>query len=60
MQTNGTKGRSVLHNRLLPLLVSMAALMCGTAFGADFTVVNNCSYTVYPGIYPASYANGGW
>ena len=26
-----------------------------------FTVVNNCSYTVYPGIYPAStYANGGW
>src|SRR5687768_11774800 len=26
-----------------------------------FTVRNNCGYTVYPGIYPAStYSNGGW
>jgi hypothetical protein len=31
------------------------------ARATTFTVKNNCSYTVYPGIYPASlYANGGW
>jgi hypothetical protein len=31
------------------------------AQAATFTVKNNCSYTVYPGIYPASlYSNGGW
>src|SRR5579871_1749511 len=32
----------------------------GGALAAEFTVVNKCSYTVYPGIYPASYQNGGW
>jgi hypothetical protein len=26
----------------------------------NFTVKNNCSYTIYPGIYPATYNNGGW
>jgi len=46
--------------KLSVLLASMAALLCGTAVAADFTVVNNCSYTVYPGIYPATYSNGGW
>jgi hypothetical protein len=46
--------------KLLLLLASIAALTCGTAVAAEFTVVNDCSYTVYPGIYPASYANGGW
>ena len=25
-----------------------------------FSVVNSCSYTVYPGIYPPVYQNGGW
>src|SRR5258706_378252 len=26
-----------------------------------FTIKNNCGYTIYPGIYPAStYSNGGW
>ena len=31
------------------------------ARATTFTVKNNCSYTVYPGIYPASlYSNGGW
>ncbi len=38
----------------------MAALTGGTAVAAEFTVVNDCSYTIYPGIYPANYANGGW
>ena len=46
--------------KLMLLLASMVALTCGTAIAADFTVVNKCSYTVYPGIYPATYANGGW
>jgi hypothetical protein len=30
------------------------------ASAASFTVVNNCMHTVYPGIYPAVYQNGGW
>jgi hypothetical protein len=46
--------------KLLLKLAAMAALTCGTAVAADFTVINNCSYTIYPGIYPADYANGGW
>jgi hypothetical protein len=52
--------RKTLRNKLSVLVLSMAALFCGTAVAANFTVVNNCSYTVYPGIYPATYANGGW
>jgi hypothetical protein len=32
----------------------------GAAVAADFTVVNKCSYTVFPGIFPATYQNGGW
>jgi len=42
------------------LLFWSAALTCATAVAAQVTVVNNCSYTVYPGILPATYANGGW
>ena len=53
-------GKFFPRNRLVVLLASMVALTCGTAIAADFTVVNKCSYTVYPGIYPATYANGGW
>jgi Thaumatin family/Ricin-type beta-trefoil lectin domain len=53
-------GKVFPRNRLVVLLASMVALTCGTAIAADFTVVNKCSYTVYPGIYPATYANGGW
>ena len=57
---NVTNVTSARRHSLLLLLVSLAALTCGSAVAAEFTVVNNCSYTVYPGIYPASYANGGW
>jgi len=32
----------------------------GTANAQTFTVKNNCGYTVYPGLYPAVYDNGGW
>lgn len=35
-------------------------LTMSSALAATFTVVNNCSYTIYPGIYPATYSNGGW
>jgi hypothetical protein len=53
-------GRDARRSKLLFILGALASLTCGTAIAADFTVVNNCSYTVYPGIYPPSYANGGW
>ena len=43
------------------VLFAIATLLpFGIAAAAGFTVVNKCSYTVFPGIYPASYANGGW
>lgn len=42
------------------LWMTFAAIAAPSALAATFTVVNNCSYTVYPGIYPATYANGGW
>jgi hypothetical protein len=33
----------------------------GTTGGSgNFTVKNNCGYTIYPGIYPQTYSNGGW
>lgn len=51
--------RSIRRYCLLVLL--SWALTCATALAAaEVTVVNNCSYTVYPGILPATYANGGW
>jgi len=53
-------GRDAPRGIFTWLLGALAALICATAGAADFTVVNNCSYTVYPGIYPATYANGGW
>jgi Thaumatin family/Ricin-type beta-trefoil lectin domain len=37
-----------------------AALMACSAASQTFTVTNNCGYTVYPGVYPAVYQNGGW
>ena len=42
-------------------LAALVFLLCaGGAAAAQFTVVNKCSYTVYPGIFPATYQNGGW
>jgi hypothetical protein len=51
------------HRRLLPLMMLAALAAAVTSQGllaATFTVVNSCSYTIYPGIYPATYSNGGW
>jgi hypothetical protein len=42
-------------------LFALAALMLSASvFSADLTVVNSCSYTVFPGIFPAVFENGGW
>jgi hypothetical protein len=50
-------GRAVARTLLLAVSIVGAA---GNAAAATFTVVNNCGYTVYPGLYPAVYQNGGW
>ena len=43
------------------ILVGLAVVGgAGRASAASFSVVNSCSYTVYPGIYPPVYQNGGW
>jgi len=46
------------------IAAGIAALVVTLAFPAGattFTVKNNCSYTVFPGIFPASvFSNGGW
>jgi Thaumatin family/Ricin-type beta-trefoil lectin domain-like len=47
----------VLGSILAGILILGAA---ASARAATFTVKNNCSYTVYPGIFPPTYQNGGW
>jgi hypothetical protein len=42
------------------VIAVLALLPCQDAFAATVTVKNSCSYTIYPGIYPATYDNGGW
>lgn len=44
----------------LSLLAVLVVGITHTAGAQTFTVVNKCSYTVYPGIYPPVYQNGGW
>ncbi len=41
-------------------LATLPLVQSSFATDTNVTVVNSCSYTVYPGIYPASYQNGGW
>jgi hypothetical protein len=53
--------QSGLTPRLFTAVLYMVLAAAATpGLAATFTVVNNCSYTIYPGIYPASYSNGGW
>ncbi|MGA2889944.1 MAG: thaumatin family protein [Terracidiphilus sp.] len=40
--------------------LAMVVMPLQGAYAASVTVKNNCSYTVYPGMYPATYSNGGW
>jgi hypothetical protein len=42
------------------VIAAIALGFCQSAGGQTFAVVNKCSYTVYPGIYPPVYQNGGW
>jgi len=50
-----------LHAVLSFSLMAVIVLgFCQSAGAQTFTVVNNCSYTVDPGIYPPVYQNGGW
>jgi Thaumatin family len=46
------------------IAAALVALITGVALEAgatSFTVRNNCTYTVYPGIFPAAvFENGGW
>ncbi len=62
---------SILHARSvtrrtrcgwLPVMVAVSVWgMALEARATTFTVRNNCSYTVYPGVFPAStFQNGGW
>jgi len=36
------------------------AVAAQPSHATTLTIVNNCGYTVYPGIYPPVYQNGGW
>ena len=51
-------------NRLAWLTAALVAISWGApspARAGSFTVRNNCSYTVYPGVFPAAtFQNGGW
>jgi len=42
------------------LLLAVAVVLPQTAGAATLTIKNNCGYTVYPGIYPPVFNNGGW
>jgi len=42
-------------------IAAVVAALASPAGATTFTVKNNCSYTVFPGIFPASvFSNGGW
>src|SRR5262249_22583200 len=60
-QTSPTRTEGAVKHLAAVLVVG--GLVVGSARGAtatNFSVVNSCSYTVYPGIYPPVYQNGGW
>jgi hypothetical protein len=42
------------------VIAVLALLPSQNGFAATVTVKNSCSYTIYPGIYPQTYSNGGW
>jgi len=61
MRTGRNPLQPARSSRLLAVILCMAAAaIAAPSLAATFTVVNNCSYTIYPGIYPATYSNGGW
>ena len=50
------------HVQAVAALVAlvMGGLLPSTSDAATIKVVNNCTYTVFPGLYPATFRNGGW
>ncbi len=57
--------KSVVHriaSTWIPAAIAASVSALASPAGAtNFTVKNNCSYTVFPGIFPASvFSNGGW
>ncbi|MGA2435659.1 MAG: thaumatin family protein [Bryobacteraceae bacterium] len=60
--------RSHVHSRSWLSLIAVTVMAIAVltmlpsqnVFAATVTVKNSCSYTIYPGIYPATYSNGGW
>ena len=47
--------------RLAAITAAAVSALAAPAHATSFTVKNNCSYTVYPGVFPASvFQNGGW
>jgi hypothetical protein len=54
----------IARNRRTGLFAVVALMAIGNSVGVDAATVNlrnNCSYTVFPGVFPASlFANGGW
>ncbi len=57
-----TTFRLGMYPRMTAIGAAVFLLLFSTQnlLATNFTVVNKCSYTVYPGIYPAVYDNGGW
>jgi hypothetical protein len=45
---------------IVAVMAVLTMLLSQNGFAATFTVNNKCGYTIYPGIYPATYSNGGW
>lgn len=41
-------------------IAAMVLVLCEMTLAQTFTVVNNCTTTVFPGIYPPVFQNGGW
>ena len=52
----------IICKKAMVVAAAMLAVVAisGSAQANTFTVKNNCGYTVYPGLYPAVYQNGGW
>ena len=50
-----------MRSRFVIVILGLVLMSAWPDFGAaaTFTVRNNCGYTIYPGIYPPVYQNGG-
>jgi len=58
--TASTRPSTLCRLFALALVAAAVFAWADTSQASTFTVKNNCSYTIYPGIYPPVYSNGGW